>query len=119
MDLRVAVNIEIKIISELNVKEFWYVRYKRHKIQNLKIIHAMRTVKPQFPLVVKLIRVAPRALDYDNLVGAMKSIRDCVADQLIPGLRPGRADESSKIVWEYEQRKDKPKYYSLGLEFSW
>jgi hypothetical protein len=119
MELRIVIHIEMKIVSELNVKEHWAKRHRRHKTQNLKIWQAMRTINPQLPCKVNLIRVAPRALDYDNLVGAMKSIRDCVADQLIPGLAPGRADNFAGLSWEYAQKKDKPKYYGLSIEFFW
>lgn len=75
-------------------------------------------IKP--PVAIKLTRVAPRSLDTDNLIGgAMKGIRDCVADLIIPGLAAGRADGLSGpwcITWSYDQKKGLPKEYSLEIE---
>jgi hypothetical protein len=55
--------------------------------------------------MITFTRLAPRTLDYDNLVAAFKGARDTVADILIPGLAPGRADDSDQIEFEYGQEK--------------
>jgi hypothetical protein len=47
--------------------------------------------------------MSPRKLDTDNLQGAFKWIRDEVANQLVPGKQPGRADDDPRISWEYDQ----------------
>jgi hypothetical protein len=53
-------------------------------------------------LVVKLTRVAPRALDDDNLRGALKSVRDGLASWL-------KVDDATPLVrWEYGQEKGEP-----------
>jgi len=54
---------------------------------------------------IKLIRHAPRELDDDNLNYAFKHIRDTVADLIIPGLAPGRAD--GKLHFTYGQQRSK------------
>ncbi|AAK94359.1 hypothetical protein Mx8p24 [Myxococcus phage Mx8] len=50
-------------------------------------------------LVVRLTRVAPRALDSDNLAASLKSVRDEVCACL-------RVDDATPLVrWEYRQEK--------------
>ncbi len=65
------------------------------------------------PCVVTLKRYGKREMDYDNLVTAFKPVRDAVADYLIPGLAPGRADADKRITWRYLQEKGRT--YSIGV----
>ena len=51
---------------------------------------------------VELVRVSPRKLDSDNLQGALKAVRDGVADAL------GLDDGSARYRWEYSQLKGQP-----------
>lgn len=68
--------------------------------------------EPIAQLVVTLTRVAPRALDDDNLRGALKAIRDGVAAGL-------RVDDASPLVrWQYEQRHGEPKQYGVEIEIN-
>jgi hypothetical protein len=61
--------------------------------------------------------VAPRDLDKeDNLPMALKTVKDIVADMLVPGLAPGRADGNKDITWEFSQRKGSPKTYGLEIQ---
>jgi len=48
-------------------------------------------------LVVRLVRRAPRRLDGDNLAGALKSVRDGVADAL------GVDDRNPRVRWVVDQ----------------
>lgn len=69
-------------------------------------------MEKRLPLVVKMTRVSPRMLDDDNLRGALKSIRDGVADRL-------RIDDRDpRVKWEYDQRFGAPKQHMVVLEFS-
>ncbi len=67
------------------------------------------------PAKITLARIAPRELDFDNLVTAFKHIRDTVADLLIPGLAKGRADGDKRLQWEYMQIKGIPKEYAVKI----
>lgn len=58
------------------------------------------------PCNVRLTRIG-RRLDDDNLRGALKYIRDAIAELLVPGLAIGRADDDERINWEYNQEKGK------------
>ena len=112
-----AITIPVRIRSEANIQEHWTKKYKRKKIiqQAIRYIwnsSSIRNVK--LPVTITLIRLAPRTLDDDNLVAAFKSARDTVADLLIPGLAPGRADDNPKIKFEYKQMKSKE--YAFKIE---
>ena len=51
---------------------------------------------------VLMTRIAPRALDSDNLVSSMKAVRDGIADAL------GHDDRDARIAWECAQRRPTP-----------
>ncbi len=93
--------------SEANISRFWALKSKVNKSQKLLIRYKFFNDQPQItlPCVVKLTRFSPRELDFDNLVYAFKSIRDEVADHILPGFAKGRADGDKRITWEYIQEK--------------
>jgi hypothetical protein len=66
------------------------------------------------PCHIVLTRIGKKKLDSDNLPMSMKWVRDAVADQLIPGLLPGRADDDSRITWDYAQ--EIAKEYAVRIE---
>lgn len=95
--------IEVVIPGEApstpNLREHWAAKAKRVKAQRAAVARKM----PAWPsgplLIVRLTRVAPRALDSDNLAGALKGHRDAVAARL-------RVDDGSPLVeWRYMQAK--------------
>lgn len=110
--------VPIRAVSEANASEHWRVKHKRHRQQQQQLsaawIAAGAYAKP--PCSVTLSRIAPRKLDSDNLILALKWIRDCVADLLIPGLRPGRADDDPRIAWHYQQLRGAPREYAIAVE---
>lgn len=53
------------------------------------------------PCVVRLTRLSPGTLDDDNLRGALKAVRDGVADRL------GVDDRDPRVTWEYAQERFK------------
>lgn len=62
-------------------------------------VSSNREAIPVLPVVVTLARIAPRALDDDNLAFAFKAIRDGVADGL------GVRDNDPRVSWRYTQAK--------------
>lgn len=72
--------------------------------------------KPTLPCTVKMIRIAPRSLDFVNLVYSFKHYQDELSDRLIPGLAWGRADGDERIKWEFNQEKGNPKEYAIKIE---
>lgn len=104
--LVILVTVPVKIVSLANLREHWGKRAARAKVHRAAALLALTAAanrnsidRPSPPLVVRITRVAPRALDSDNAVGGAKNVRDGVADWL-------RLDDGDhRIRWEYAQRK--------------
>lgn len=94
--------IPLRTVSALNRREHWAVRARRVKAERRA---ALLITQPnwidKFPATITLVRFGPRKLDDDNLRGAMKGVRDGVADRL------GVDDADPRITWEYQQEKGK------------
>lgn len=58
---------------------------------------------PGLPVNVKLVRIGPRKMDFDNYVSGFKGIRDAVAQWL----KCDDGDES-KVTFSYAQEKGEP-----------
>ena len=111
MKLVAAWSIPMKVVSEQNTHEYWWASMGRHKMQKLLVKNswnAQKGLKFDLPAHIVLTRLSPRFLDSDNLPSSLKWIRDALADCIIPGLRPGRADDQKKgLTFEVKQEKAK------------
>lgn len=87
--------VSMKLPSVANLREHWGTRKRRVKAQRTATAMALLSaqtsdriwqvrarLKRGEKLHVKLLRIAPRFLDTDNLAGALKAVRDEVAKQL-------------------------------------
>lgn len=115
----ISVTIPIRTVSEANAHEHWRVRQRRAKQQRetarivlANVVSSAPTRYAGLPLIVTLTRIAPRALDSDNLSGSQKHIRDGVADWL------GIDDRDPRIEWRYAQERGAPKTYAVRIEVS-
>lgn len=109
-----TLEIPVYLRSEANNTDHWAKKHARKRVLKQLItvewiaqgLHK-RNIKP--PVTITLVRQSPRSLDEDNLIGGcLKWVRDIVADMIIPGLAPGRADEQSLgLNFEYGQEKSK------------
>jgi hypothetical protein len=104
----VILTIPMRLPSAANMREHWAAKAKRVKQQR----HLVATFiggrpKPALPVVVTLVRIAPRALDGDNLQSAFKAPRDEIARWL------GVADNHPGVTWEYWQRRGGVGVYSV------
>ena len=113
----IRVTVPVRTVSEANAHEHWRARQKRAKAQRLAVGLVVKTAladeSVQFPLMVTLVRIAPRALDDDNLLGALKHVRDAVAEALaLPN------DRDPRVSWGYAQQRGAPKEYAVivGIE---
>lgn len=100
--------IPVRTVSEANSSEHWVKKANRHKIQKWMVMKVFRDNNFSFklPVEITIIRIAPNKLDKEeNLPMSVKYIKDYIADQLIPGKAPGRADDSKEITWKYDQKK--------------
>lgn len=130
-----TVEIPIRTVSEANTRTHWATRARRVKghrraaglvlrasgvpgwvlaalrpkgayggnLERLKAVANCTTV------AVTLTRIAPKALDSDNLQSALKATRDGVADAL------GVDDRDSRVEWHCAQRKGAPRTYAVEV----
>jgi hypothetical protein len=115
-----GVVVPLRLVSEANSHAHWRQRQKRAKEQRFVVTSALRFADCYDSFrgrlatgtecaQVHLHRVAPRALDSDNLQGAFKHVRDAVAEFL------GLDDRSGRYEWVYGQQKARPKEYGVRV----
>lgn len=117
--MKVSLQVPIKVLSEANLREHWATRARRAKGQRKTVAQELwaHTGKPRAtldrPLAVTLTRIAPRALDDDNLAGGFKHVRDGIADWL------GIDDRHDGLVaYRYQQERGKPKQYRVRIDIN-
>lgn len=107
----IEVTIPLHLVSGMNVREHWAVRKKRaeaHRgITKLRLRTAVSQLTP--PVIVTITRIAPRALDSDNLQASAKHVRDGIADAF------ELDDRSPLLAWNYAQERGAPKYYGVRI----
>jgi hypothetical protein len=105
----------LKLVSPNHAKH-WAKQHKQKKKTAMIIRCLLNAHKwPSLPLSITLTRIAPRSLDYDNLVPSWKFLADCIGDCLIPGLAPGRADGTGELRFHYAQVKGKVREYAIEI----
>lgn len=110
-----AIEIPLRIESEANMRGMhWAAKARRTKAARSTTCLVLRSKGPRvaLPVVVELVRVAPRALDDDNLRGALKAVRDGVADWL------GVDDRDARVEWRYAQARGAAKTYAVRVVVS-
>lgn len=100
----IEIYLPIATVSVSNMREHWAKKAARAKLHRQQAnLMAMRIKTLELPATITLIRVGPRKLDDDNLRGALKAVRDGLADRI------GIDDGDPRITWEYGQEKGRPK----------
>ena len=86
------IRVDIRTVPGMNVREHWRARARRVKAERAAVAWMLAgKPKPSVPCIVTLTRVAPsNGLDDDNLAGALKGVRDQVAEWL--GVDDKRSD---------------------------
>ena len=99
----VAVVIPIRTVSALNVREHWRARSQRVRAERRETFYVLKPLHPPpSPVVVTMTRLGPsNGLDDDNLRGALKGVRDEIAEWF------GIDDRDPRVTWEYGQRRAK------------
>lgn len=98
--------------STLNLREHWSARAARAKRQRsvARMMCRAQAVAVGLPAVVTMTRIAPsRGLDDDNLAGALKSVRDGIADAF------GVDDRDPRIVWRCAQGRGKQYWVEVEI----
>ena len=109
--------LPIHTVSESNVHTHWRKRHHRAKTQRTAMYYrclATWRTPPALPLRITLTRIAPRALDDDNLAASCKALRDGVADWLAGAYGTGN-DRQEGLRWHYAQRKGMPHEYAVEV----
>lgn len=100
-------------ISEANKSEHWTRRSKRITAQHKLVWYGLSAKQPpgsiELPCSVVITRYGTKLYDDDNLIAAMKHVRDATANFLKPGLAPGKADDDKRIKWTCLQVATKDK----------
>lgn len=94
--------VPLRTSRGLNAREHHHARARRVKAEREAVAWMLAgKPKPETPCVVSLTRIAPsKGLDDDNLAGALKAVRDQIAEWL------GVDDGLSEVVrYTYHQRK--------------
>ncbi len=108
-----SLTLPIKTVSEANSHAHWRGRARRAKLQRFHVWSAVSAYLGRWPkgkLTIRLTRIAPRKLDSDNAVGALKHVRDGVADAI------GRNDGDETLTWVYAQERGEPQEYAVRIE---
>lgn len=110
----IGVKLPLRLVSLTNQREHWATKARRAKAQRTPVALTLRAwlVGKKPPLEIMICRVAPRALDGDNLQAACKHVRDGVADAL------GVDDGHPGLTWRYEQHRGGPKEYAVIIEIA-
>lgn len=103
---------DMRLKGGQNAREHWRARSSRTRREREAAHWTLLDAKrPKLPVVVRLVRIAPRMLDDDNLVGVFKGIRDGVADAY------GIDDrDKAKIQFICEQERGAPHQYGVRIE---
>lgn len=113
MSALVEVEFPLRTVSALNEREHWGAKARRVKRERrttglaLLMVRGSPTLKARARghlagdgrLVVELTRLSRGELDDDNLRGALKSVRDQVAEWL------GVDDRDPRVTWAYGQER--------------
>lgn len=104
----IIIVIPVHTVSEANWRGHFSIKAKRVKKHRTAAYYSCLSgsinrsaMSPDRKLTVTLCRVTKNTqfLDDDNLVSAMKAVRDGIADAL------AIADNDTRVEWKYEQRK--------------
>ena len=108
-----CLTLPVRIESEANRRDHWAEKARRVKMQRNVVRWSLTGRKPPaLPCTVRLVRVGPRDLDLDNLIGGGKAIRDQIAEWL------GVDDADPRVTWEYAQQRGQAGVYETVLMVS-
>lgn len=120
---RFALVLPVRTQSLSNMREYWRRRHERSQNERLHTRAAWlkaraQRLAPGEMAAVHLVRVGPQLLDDDNLPASLKTIRDELADLLLPGRRAGAADRDPRIRWTYGQQRGLAREYAVRIEIT-
>lgn len=87
--------LPVATVSESNGRDHWAVKGKRTRTN--RRVARLLCPKAELPATVRLTRLSRGRLDDDNLRGALKAVRDGIADAF------GVPDNDPRLRFEYDQ----------------
>jgi hypothetical protein len=108
--------------TESNTGGHWAPKATRAKMQRQATFTWLTQLLPPVayfapPLTITLTRVAPRLLDVDGAVSALKHIQDGVADYLAGAYGAGQ-DRQAGLAWAYGQHRGAPRRYGVLIRLA-
>lgn len=106
--------VPLRTVSALNAREMWQARASRVKKERKTVAWSLvGQQKPAVPCSIRLTRVSPgNGTDDDNLPGALKAVRDQIAEWL------GIDDRHRNVVrYHYAQRRGAKGEWGVEIEF--
>lgn len=89
--------LPVATVSEANGRDHWAVKGKRARKQRTCARLLCQSISFTLPATVRLTRLSRGRLDDDNLRGALKAVRDGIADAF------GVPDNDPRLRFEYDQ----------------
>lgn len=108
-DQTLTFNLPFKTGRGLNDRLHWAVRTRHVKEQRTVTAAFLRRRSLPLPAIVTLTRYSRGTLDDDNLQGALKAVRDGVADAF------RLSDNDSQLTWVYAQRSCKGGQFGVEI----
>jgi hypothetical protein len=108
------VTLPLRAQSEKNAHEHWrakHTRVARQRATTKACLRAAFRATPALPVVVTLTRIAPCALDDDNVTMSLSGPRDEIAVWL--GLA---SDRDPRVTWVYRQERAGVREYGVRVE---
>jgi len=100
----------LRLVSEANARGSWHAGAARAAEQRRATWLALRPHRPVgLPCIVRIIRVAPKALDDDNAARAAKGVRDEIAAWL------GVDDADPRVSWCVAQQRGGVREYAVRI----
>ncbi len=94
-----SVTIPLRTLGPNGSHGHWATLARRRKAERTAAATLVRCRRATPPCTVRLIRGSAGVLDDDNLRGALKGVRDGVADAL------GVDDRDPRVTWQYAQER--------------
>jgi hypothetical protein len=109
----IAITVPIRTARGLNSREHHFTRYARNRKEKEAVGWYLKgKARPRFPgAVVSLTRIAPsEGLDSDNLQGALKAVRDAVAEYL-------DVDDKFHHIVDYQYHQERGPEWGVRIEW--
>lgn len=108
--------VPVRTHNDLNCRQGWRIVWSRGKRQRtatatIAATQATQEQLPEKPLVVLLTRVGRGLMDDDNLQGALKHVRDGIADWL-------GVDDRHRHIVRYEYAQERGKEYGVRVRIT-